>query len=142
MRRDLFLEVLEQMRQRYGFVVLGYVVMPEHVHLLISEPDRGTPSVVMQAVKLGFARQLIGAELRRQPSPVHIWQRRFYDFNVWSEKKRGEKLRYMHANPVKRWLVSEPEQWLWSSARGYAYGESGLVRLNEWQVLTMKVRTA
>jgi REP element-mobilizing transposase RayT len=50
-RRDLFLVVLEQVRQRYGFVALGYVTMPEHFHLLISEPEKGDPSVVTQALK-------------------------------------------------------------------------------------------
>src|SRR6266566_9963444 len=59
--RDLFLKALEQMRTRYRFVVLGYVVMPEHFHLLISEPQQGTPSTVMQAIKLGFARRVIGS---------------------------------------------------------------------------------
>ncbi len=68
-RRDLFLEVLEQMRQRYGFVVLGFVVMPEHVHLLISEPELGNPSIAMQAVKLGFARKVIGVEFKKKESP-------------------------------------------------------------------------
>jgi putative transposase len=53
--RDLFLTVLEQVRLRYVFVVLGYVIMPEHFHLLVCEPQRGTPSTVMQAVKFGFA---------------------------------------------------------------------------------------
>jgi REP element-mobilizing transposase RayT len=48
---DLFLKVLEQVRQRYAFVVVGYVVMPEHFHLLVSEPERGNPSVVVQAFK-------------------------------------------------------------------------------------------
>ena len=62
--RDLFLRVLEQVRQRYHFVVVGYVVMPEHVHLLISEPQRGDPSGVMKALKQGFARRLLG-RLRR-----------------------------------------------------------------------------
>ena len=57
-RRDLFLTVLEQVRQKYQFIVLGYVVMPEHVHLLISEPH-STPSTVMQALKLGFARRVL-----------------------------------------------------------------------------------
>ena len=51
-RRDLFLQILEQVRLRYSFAVVGYVVMPEHVHLLISEPDRGTQSTVMQVLKL------------------------------------------------------------------------------------------
>jgi REP element-mobilizing transposase RayT len=50
-RRDLFSQILEETRRRYGFVVVGYVVMPDHIHLLISEPERGTPSTVMQVVK-------------------------------------------------------------------------------------------
>jgi REP element-mobilizing transposase RayT len=70
-RRDLFLTVLEQVRQRYQFVVLGYVVMPEHVHLLISEPQDSTPSTVMQAFKLGFApRALIQMRRRRNAARV------------------------------------------------------------------------
>ena len=48
-KRDLLLRVLEQVRRRCRFVVVGYVVMPEHVHLLISEPERGDPSLVMKA---------------------------------------------------------------------------------------------
>ena len=49
-RRDLFLRLLEQTREAYGFVVLGYVVMPEHFHLLISEPQRGDPSKALPVV--------------------------------------------------------------------------------------------
>jgi len=122
-RRDLFLTVLEQVRERYAFVVLGYVVMPEHFHLLVSEPHRATPSVVMQAIKLGFARRVIGRS--HSTAPVHVWQRRFYDFNVFTERKRVEKRRYIHRNPVKRGLVDEPDQWRWSSFRFYAYGKKG-----------------
>jgi putative transposase len=92
--------------------------MPEHVHLLISEPQKGDPSIVMQALKIGFARRVLAAARRRnQPGlwkadrPAHVWQRRFYDFNVWTEHKRIEKLRYMHRNPVERGLVAEPDQW-------------------------------
>ena len=64
----------------------------------------------------------------------HFWQKRFYDFNVWSEAKRKEKIRYIHGNPVRRGLVSEPDQWPWSSFRSYVYREPGLVRVNshEW----------
>jgi len=71
--------------------VLGYMVMPEHFHLLISEPQECSPSTVMQALKLGFARRVLFQMCRRrnaaQPepfehSPQHIWQKRFYDFNV------------------------------------------------------------
>ena len=151
--RDLFLRVLEQVRRRYHFAVLGYVVMPEHVHLLISEPERGNPSVVMQAIKQGFGRRLL-PRLRKAEN-LHqlslwtgsvergrIWQPRFYDFVVFSENKRVEKLRYMHRNPVKRGLVQEPQLWVWSSFRHYAYHEPGPVLINEFQKAEVRVRKA
>jgi putative transposase len=139
-RRDLFLKVLEQVRQKYQFVVIGYVVMPEHFHLLISEPQESTPSKVMQALKLGFARRvLIQMRRRRDPvqpelferAPQHIWQKRFYDFNIWTGRKRVEKLRYIHRNPVSRGLVTAPELWRWSSYRACAFGEAGPVTVND-----------
>ena len=116
--------------------------MPEHVHLLISEPERGDPSKVIQAIKQGFARRLLARMRHAQPSPQltlwnepmgrgRVWQPRFYDFVVFSEKKRVEKLRYMHRNPVKRGLVLKPEQWSWSSYRHYAFEERGPVVVNE-----------
>src|SRR5258706_7045433 len=64
-RRDLLLTVLEQMRKRYQFVVAGYVVMPEHIHLLISEPQKKNPSTVMQALQLSFARRVLAQGVTR-----------------------------------------------------------------------------
>lgn len=146
--RDLFLQVLERVRRRYRFVIVGYVVMPEHVHLLLGEPERGNPSLVMQAVKQGFARRVLrSASDRRQTRLAgneeladHVWQRRFYDFVVFTEKKRVEKLRYMHRNPVKRGLVLEPQQWPWSSFCDYAEGRRGPVLVNEARKAEMTVR--
>jgi putative transposase len=138
----LFLRILEQVRLRYGFVVVGYVVMPEHIHLLISEPDRGTPSTLMQVLKQRFACRVLGEWRRRKNAAQttlwqealdagHVWQRRFYDFVVWTKEKRIEKLKYMHRNPVRRGLVLKADQWKWSSYRCYAYGERGPVLVNE-----------
>ena len=70
----------------------------------------------------------------------HIWQARFYDFVVFTEKKRVEKLRYMHRNPVKRGLVLEPQLWEWSSYRHYADGERGIVLVNEERKALLRVR--
>ena len=156
--RDRLLSILEQTRQRYRFVVVGYVVMPEHIHLLLTEPEVGTPSTVMQVLKQRTARALLPKRKRRNPrqrnlfedEPKHrgFWQARFFDFNewdfnLWTTKKRVEKLRYMHRNPVKRGLVQTPEQWRWSSYRFYFLEESGLVRLNEgWPVISFRDRVA
>jgi putative transposase len=71
---------------------------------------------------------------------VPVWQPRFYDFNVWTERKRVEKLRYMHRNPVNRGLVPEPEQWLWSSYRFYKYAEAGTVSINDADIMRMNLR--
>jgi putative transposase len=145
--RDLFLKVLEQVRQRYQWVVIGYVVMPEHVHLLVSEPHERPLSTAMQALKLGFARRVLAEQTRlrrgeqmREPGAQHIWESRYYDFNVCNGQKRVEKLRYLHRNPVKRGLVESPELWRWSSFRAYAYQEVGPVRVNEWDVLKLKFK--
>ncbi len=93
--RDIFVQVLGQVRNEYDFKLVGYVVMPEHVHLLFSEPVRVTPSTVLKMLK-----QRVSRRLRRKPRQSvssaqasfpfargaeelpQLWQRRFYDFNV------------------------------------------------------------
>jgi putative transposase len=138
--RNQLLSILEQTRKRYRFVVVGYVIMPEHIHLLLSEPEVGTPSTVMQVLKQRTARALLPKITLRDPRQIGLfgempkrapfWQTRFYGFNVWTDRKRVEKLRYMHCNPVKRGLVAEPEDWRWSSYRFYFLDESGPVKVN------------
>jgi putative transposase len=140
--RNLFVHALGKIRERYQFLLVGYVVMPEHVHLLISESSKATPSVVLKVLKQRVSRDLRKSR-RRAPagqlgfaftrgdgSLPRFWQPRFYDFNVWSRKKVREKLEYMHANPVTRKLVDHPEDWPWSSWSHYAKGEIGLVTID------------
>ena len=75
--------------------------MPEHVHLLVTEPDRSNLATAIQALKQSVAQKLIGHHGR-------FWQTRYYDFNVCSPEKRMEKLKYIHRNPVTRGLVETP----------------------------------
>jgi len=118
---------LEAVRARYGFVVAGYVLMPEHVHLLVGEPLKASLSLAIQVLKQRTSRKL------KKPGTIQFWQRRNYDFNVRNELKRVEKLRYMHRNPVKRGLVEKPEDWPWSSFRRYATGVERAVEIeSEW----------
>ncbi|MGO9086528.1 MAG: REP-associated tyrosine transposase [Candidatus Sulfotelmatobacter sp.] len=125
--REVFERTLERVRQWYGFYVSGYVIMPEHVHLLISEPERGSLSLALQMLKQNTAHQL------RPPEGGPFWERRYYDFNVWSEAKLVEKLRYIHRNPVKRGLVARPEDWQWSSFRHYVSGVESAVEIeSQW----------
>jgi putative transposase len=99
-----------RVRDAAGFRLIGYAVMPEHVHLLISEPREDTPSTVLHKLKLGVARKL------RKRKRTCAGQR--------------EKLNYMHANPVKRGLVNHPRDWAWSSWAYYFGGEKPLLPMD------------
>jgi len=142
--RNLFVKVLGAVRAKYKFSLVGYVVMPEHVHLLIGEPKLGNPSKVIQALKQSVSRRLRNKSKRKSaPNQLrlgfavaekrpHLWQRRFYDFNVWSYRKKVEKLKYMHFNPVKRKLVSDPKDWPRSSYSFYERRGNELLKI-DWE---------
>ena len=127
---DLFLECLERTRRKYRFRVYGYVVMPEHVHLLISEPELALLAKATQALKISVARRAMSY---RAEGSTTLWQKRYYDHNVRDYESFVEKLRYIHRNPVKRGLVERAEDWKWSSFRHYATAEMGPVEIeSQW----------
>jgi putative transposase len=118
--RDCFERSLAAARVKHGFLIRAYVVMPEHVHLLVSEPPVIELSRVMNGLKLSVAKRLM---------PRPFWTARYHDFNVFSPKKVSEKIRYLHENPVARGLVPVAEMWAWSSLRQYM-GGSGVVTVD------------
>ena len=121
-----FESLLERYRQRHQFYLFGYVLMPTHVHLLLSEPKDQPLATTLSALK-GETSKLHKAE-RKQ-----FWQTRYYDFNVLTHSKFTEKLAYIHSNPVKAGLVAQPEDWPWSSARHWSTGVEGRVEIeSEW----------
>ncbi len=140
--RNLAIRALEQTRARYGFALVGYVLMPEHVHLLLSESGSATPAKIVQSFKQRVSRAL-RARKHKRPGQLALrfpersgefrrfWQRRYYDFNVYSQAKMKEKLHYMHGNPVRAKLVQHPGDWPWSSWCHYYRGE-GLLRMDSW----------
>jgi REP-associated tyrosine transposase len=78
--RRIFEHTLERVRRWYGFYITGYVVMPEHVHLLLSEPEGAPLSIAVQMLK-----QIVGRKLHELNPGKPFWQARYYDFNVWTE---------------------------------------------------------
>jgi putative transposase len=121
--KDTIERFLEQTRQQQCLCIAAYVLMPEHIHLLASEPLKDTLATFLQIFKQLTAREL------KSPDQKQFWQRRYYDFNVSSGEKYVEKLRYIHRNPVKRGLVAIPEDYRWSSFNHYATGEIGPVEI-------------
>ena len=125
--KDIVERLLEQTRKQQGLCIAAYVLMPEHIHLLTNEPVKDTLATFLQIFKQLTAREL------KSPNQRQFWQRRYYDFNVSSEKKYTEKLRYIHRNPVVRGLVAIPEDYRWSSFTHYATGEPGPIEIeSEW----------
>jgi len=126
-KRRTFELALERIRRKYQLCVYGYVVMPEHVHVLLSEPERSNLAQAIKSLKQGVSRRLIGV------SDKAFWQQRYYDHNVRSYVSFVGKLRYIHRNPVKRGLCEKPEDWEWSSFRHYQTGAEGDVEIeSQW----------
>src|SRR5438874_1572129 len=118
--RNILQQILEETRKKYGFQILGYVFMSNHIHLLVTEPEEKKLSTVIQIFKQRFSRT---------SSEEFVWEPRYHDFNVFTEAKKIEKLRYMHRNPVKAGLVEQPDQWQWSSFRAYASHEDHPIQI-------------
>jgi putative transposase len=140
--RNLAVRILGEVRNRYDFRLIGYVVMPQHVHLLLGEAGRASPARVVQVYKQRVSRlmhrdiALSSGEKSLDPQQgdqksLRFWQRRYYDFNVYTAAKVEEKLHYMHANPVKERLAGHPRDWAWSSWSNHFTGE-GMIPIDPW----------
>lgn len=140
--RLVFENALERVRRNFRLRVYAYVVMPEHIHLLVSEPGRAAPlkpkaglngpperytlADALKSLKQGVSRRLIG-------DGEHFWQKRYYDFNVRNYEQFVEKLHYIHCNPVRKELCERPEDWAWSSFLHHATGRAGRIEIeSEW----------
>ncbi len=124
--KNLIEQILERTRARPQARIYAYVLMPEHVHLVINEPPEILLALFLKSLKQETSRQLKGTR-------THFWLPRYYDFSVRTPDKRSEKIRYIHRNPVARGLVSAPELYQWSSYNHYATGERGVVEIeSEW----------
>jgi putative transposase len=104
--------------------------MPEHIHLLVSEPEVKDLAKAIQALKISVARRRMRYH---DKDGTTLWQKRYYDHNVRTYESFVEKLRYIHRNPVKRGFVARPGEWKWSSFRHYRMAEAGVVEIeSQW----------
>jgi putative transposase len=106
---------IEESRRKLEFLLLGYVLMPDHWHALIWPAYPLTISRVIQDIKWISSRSLN----RGRHTAGAVWQHQFWDRFVRGAQELRERLGYMHLNPVKKGLVERPEQWRWSSYNNY-----------------------
>lgn len=124
--KPLVEQILERTRARHQARIYAYVLMPEHVHLLLNEP----PNILLDQFLKSFKQEtskLLKAD-RKQ-----FWQTRYYDRNIRGPDQRAEVIHYIHQNPVARGLVPSPELYPWSSFNHHATGLPGTVEIeSEW----------
>ncbi len=136
--RDALVELLALKLRDYRGICSGYVIMPDHVHLIVwfGKPDelsrfmkswKQTSSIKLKRTLRGVAPQYAS----KIPLADPFWQSKYYPFNLYSQKKAEEKLDYIHKNPVTAGLVQRAVDWKWSSARFFQMGEPSMVPL-EW----------
>jgi putative transposase len=120
--KRLFIEELNRCRAKHGFRLHGYVIMPEHVHLVLHPPNGMPLGLVVREIKSCSARRYFKRHPLGGPGAKRVfWQKRCYDHNCRTPDATLQKIRYCHNNPVRRGLVIELGDWVWSSYNCY-YG--------------------
>ncbi len=118
--KNILIMTLDEVRKKHSLRLLGYVIMPEHVHLVLHPPDGTKLGLVVREIKSltarkYFAKRPVGPSTARRV----FWQLRCYDHNCHTPTTTLEKIAYCHNNPVKRDLVTSPDDWYWSSYNWY-----------------------
>jgi len=141
--KRIVLGSLDALSREHRVGVVGFCIMPNHVHALLRPETAGLLSTFVQQWKRltsGAIQEFLhlgqpddyspfGKYVRDSSGAIHVWQPKYYPFNVFTLKKALEKLEYMHNNPVKAGLVKDPSDWPWSSAGYFLKGKPCPVRL-------------
>ena len=111
--------------------------MPSHVHALMGLPEVGQLAKVMQAYKSLASRQIKTFDLGKYQNMLfekgrfQLWKRHFDDLVVTTERQLRIKLEYIHANPVRAGLVSDPCNYMYSSASDWLENRPGIIPIDK-----------
>lgn len=139
-----FIKHLRNIKAKYNFKLYGYVIMPDHVHLIILPPEKTKLAIIINELKSLTAREVLHywkiknlnvlkhLVIKKDGVKRHaFWQRRYYDHNCRTRDIVLTKLEYCHNNPIKAGLVETPEQWRWSSYRACNGLEGVAIEIDE-----------
>jgi putative transposase len=127
---QVFVGHLDQWRRQHNMRLMGYVIMPEHVHLVIVPPESCQLGTAVGRLK-GLSARRIGLKTEFRSQASTFWLKRCYDHNCRTPETTIEKINYCHHNPVARGLVSHAREWPWSSYRWYHGMEDALIEIDE-----------
>lgn len=142
--KNIFLHQLDTLRTKYMFKIYGYVIMPNHVHLVLLLPDEIAVSKIIGELKSLTGREIIshwqsiGLEIFDKLKVIKdgkqkyaFWQRKYYDHNCRTKETTIEKINYCHKNPVTKSLVEKQEDWIWSSFRSHHKMNNVMLKIDE-----------
>ncbi|MEW6125423.1 MAG: transposase [Acidobacteriota bacterium] len=146
---QFLIDAINNAREKYPFKLIGYVVMPDHLHMIANPLEQNIEAVLKQIKGIaahdiiawlraeGHERSLEKLKLHNPKKRAHqyaLWLKKFFPVELWSAKFVQQKLQYMHNNPVRAGFCKHPAEWMWSSYRAYFPHELGSVPLeNDWQ---------
>jgi REP element-mobilizing transposase RayT len=131
---QLFIEALDETRKQYPFKLIAYVIMPDHVHLIVN-PAGGDIELVGKTLKGKSAKKILDrlkifengstlSQLKRSAigkrnHTFSLWQKKVKSVDLWTHKFILQKMNYVHMNPVRAALCDHPGKWVWSSYSAY-----------------------
>jgi len=118
--KELFIAELNNARSKHQFKILGYVIMPNHVHLVLFPPEGMKMGLVIGEIKSKMAREYFSREACASDGIRVFWNKRCYDHNCRTPAAVGDKINYCHNNPVRQGLVTAPGDYKWSSYNWYS----------------------
>jgi putative transposase len=138
-------DAVNRARVTWQFDVWAYVMMPEHMHLLIwPTQEVYMVSTMLKAIKQSVSRRAVNWLKRENPSGLRLletgWKNKPYEFwqdgggydrNTRNARALRDMIDYIHNNPVRRGLVARPEDWPWSSARDWADMGEGPIHIDK-----------
>jgi putative transposase len=125
--RNVFVRLMEELRVKFRFAIVGYVVMPDHFRLLMREPEIDTAANAVEMLQARYRRRYNSSAR----SDEQVWETRSSDTHIVGSDAVAATLASMHAEPVKAGLVVSSEEWEWSSARAYAGLPEGVVTVEQ-----------
>lgn len=147
--KQVAIDGLRHLQLKFNICLVGYVIMPEHIHILIYPHPQGDPNPLPISILLHAFKRKAGQEVKKilkqfvrddrlWAEPIREWinadkpffQTRGYDFNIETHDKLIEKLNYCHKNPLARGLVMDAANWRWSSYRYYELCDHSVLKMD------------
>ncbi|MBK8810935.1 MAG: transposase [Acidobacteria bacterium] len=139
---EIFISQLKEVKEKFPFKLIGYVLMPDHFHILVKLEDNDPEKFMLRLRGLSarkiidwlkekeFWDSLLRLKLKvpqKRRYRYAVWQKNPTIIEIWSPKFLRQKLDYIHMNPVRAGLCEHPRDWKWSSYNAYQPHEPGTV---------------